>query len=78
MNFRDPQAALPWNRWQACRGMGGRLAMESVAGLAWNTHQGFSLTLRQSSASSGAPFISVSFDGFRTSSPLNITHLNAC
>lgn len=27
-----------WNQWQLCRGIGGRLAMESVATLPWNTH----------------------------------------
>ena len=31
-------AALPWNQWQHSRGMGGRLRLESVAGLVWNTH----------------------------------------
>ena len=30
-------AALPWNQWQHSRGMGGRLRLESVAGLVWNT-----------------------------------------
>jgi len=32
-------AALPWNQWQLSRGMGGRLRLESVATLVWNTHQ---------------------------------------
>jgi hypothetical protein len=27
-----------WNRWQLWRGIGGRLPVESVAALAWNTH----------------------------------------
>jgi hypothetical protein len=31
-------AALPWNQWQLLRGMGGRLRLESVATLVWNTH----------------------------------------
>ncbi|ABM18084.1 hypothetical protein Maqu_0989 [Marinobacter nauticus VT8] len=31
-------AALPWNQWQLSRGMGGRLRLESVATLVWNTH----------------------------------------
>ena len=30
-------AALPWNQWQLSRGMGGRLRLESVATLVWNT-----------------------------------------
>ncbi len=30
-------AALPWNQWQLSSGMGGRLALESVADLVWNT-----------------------------------------
>jgi hypothetical protein len=30
-------AALPWNRRQDSRGIGGRLAVESVAAFAWNT-----------------------------------------
>ena len=33
-------AGLAWNQWQLSPGIGGRLAMESVAGLAWNTHAG--------------------------------------
>ena len=28
---------MPWNQWQLSSGMGGRLALESVAGLVWNT-----------------------------------------
>jgi hypothetical protein len=32
-------ATLPWNQWQLCRGMRGKLAMESVASLAWNRWQ---------------------------------------
>ncbi|MET4028258.1 DNA-binding transcriptional regulator YiaG [Marinobacter sp. MBR-99] len=32
-------AALPWNQWQLSRGMGGRLRLESVATLVWNTHK---------------------------------------
>ncbi len=31
-------AALPWNQWQLSPGMGGRLAVESVATLLRNTH----------------------------------------
>ena len=31
-------AALPWNQWQLSCGMGGRLPVESVANLEWNTH----------------------------------------
>ena len=34
------EAALPWNQWQLSRGMGGRLRLESVATLVWNTHAG--------------------------------------
>ena len=30
-------AAFVWNRWQLCRGIGGRIHLESVAALAWNT-----------------------------------------
>jgi len=33
-------AALPWNQWQLSRGMGGRLRLESVATLVWNTQLG--------------------------------------
>ncbi|WP_092032153.1 toprim domain-containing protein [Marinobacter sp. DSM 26671] len=29
---------MPWNQWQLSRGMGGRLRLESVATLVWNTH----------------------------------------
>ncbi|WP_206768969.1 MULTISPECIES: hypothetical protein, partial [unclassified Marinobacter] len=36
-------AALPWNQWQLSRGMGGRLRLESVATLVWNTQ----LTLKR-------------------------------
>jgi len=32
-------AALPWNQWQLSRGMGGRLRLESVATLVWNTQE---------------------------------------
>jgi len=32
-------AAFVWNRWQLCRGIGGRIHLESVAALAWNTQQ---------------------------------------
>jgi hypothetical protein len=32
-------AALPWNQWQLSRGMGGRLRLESVATLVWNTQK---------------------------------------
>jgi len=35
-------AALAWNQWQACRGMGGSFAMESVADFVRNTHIGMS------------------------------------
>ncbi|MBQ0832720.1 transposase [Marinobacter sp.] len=28
---------MPWNQWQLSRGMGGRLRLESVATLVWNT-----------------------------------------
>src|SRR5262249_22200205 len=31
-------AAFVWNRWQLCRGIGGRIRLESVAALPWNTH----------------------------------------
>jgi hypothetical protein len=31
-------AAFVWNQWQACRGMGGSFAMESVADFVRNTH----------------------------------------
>jgi hypothetical protein len=34
-------AALPWNQWQLSRGMGGRLRLESVATLVWNTQNDF-------------------------------------
>ena len=34
-------AALPWNQWQLSRGMGGRLRLESVATLVWNTQARF-------------------------------------
>jgi hypothetical protein len=30
-------AAFAWNQWQACRGIGGSFAMESVADFVWNT-----------------------------------------
>jgi len=30
---------LPWNQWQLSRGMGGRLRLESVATLVWNTQE---------------------------------------
>ena len=30
-------AALPWNQWQLSCGMSGRLPVESVADLEWNT-----------------------------------------
>jgi hypothetical protein len=36
-------AALPWNQWQLSRGMGGRLRLESVATLVWNTQRTFRL-----------------------------------
>jgi hypothetical protein len=32
-------AAFVWNRWQLCRGISGRIHLESVAALAWNTHR---------------------------------------
>jgi hypothetical protein len=32
-------AALAWNRWQLCRGIGGSFAVESVAALPWNQRQ---------------------------------------
>src|SRR2546428_7833167 len=32
-------ASLLWNQWQLCRGMRGKLAMESVASFAWNRWQ---------------------------------------
>src|SRR5215470_8020017 len=32
-------AAFGWNRWQLWRGIGGRLRLESVAALAWNTQE---------------------------------------
>jgi hypothetical protein len=35
----EQPAALPWNQWPTCSGMGGRNGVESVAGMAWNTHQ---------------------------------------
>src|SRR5438093_7294523 len=31
-------AALPWNYWQLSCGISGKLRLESVAALAWNTH----------------------------------------
>jgi hypothetical protein len=31
-------AAFPWNQWQPSPGISGKFAVESVAGLAWNTH----------------------------------------
>ena len=31
-------AAFVWNGWQLCRGISGRIHLESVAALAWNTH----------------------------------------
>jgi hypothetical protein len=31
-------AAFVWNEWQLCRGISGRIHLESVAALAWNTH----------------------------------------
>jgi hypothetical protein len=34
-------AGFTWNGWQLSSGMGGRLAVESVAGLGWNTQQLF-------------------------------------
>ena len=39
-------AGLRWNQWQLCRGMGGRLRVESVAGLVWNTHGSASEVVR--------------------------------
>jgi hypothetical protein len=30
-------AAFVWNRWQLWRGIGGRIRLELVAALAWNT-----------------------------------------
>ena len=30
-------AAFVWNGWQLCRGISGRIHLESVAALAWNT-----------------------------------------
>jgi hypothetical protein len=33
----EQPAALPWNQWPTCSGMGGRNGVESVAGMAWNT-----------------------------------------
>jgi hypothetical protein len=46
--FRQPAgvAALPWNQWQLSRGMGGRLRLESVATLVWNTQSGKSGGIR--------------------------------
>ena len=32
-------AGLPWNQWQACRGISGSFAVEWVAGLLWNQWQ---------------------------------------
>jgi hypothetical protein len=32
-------AAFVWNGWQLCRGISGRIHLESVAALAWNTQQ---------------------------------------
>jgi len=43
-------AALPWNQWQLSRGMGGRLRLESVATLVWNTHRHISEELGHASA----------------------------
>jgi len=31
-------AAFVWNRWQLCCGISGRIHLESVAALPWNTH----------------------------------------
>src|SRR3989442_11293632 len=31
-------AAFVWNGWQLCRGISGRIHLESVAALPWNTH----------------------------------------
>ena len=31
-------AAFVWNEWQLWRGISGRIPVESVAALAWNTH----------------------------------------
>jgi hypothetical protein len=33
---RKMVAGLPWNGWPLCRGMGGRIGVESVARLPWN------------------------------------------
>jgi len=33
-------ATFVWNRWQLWRGIGGRIHLESVAALAWNTQRG--------------------------------------
>jgi len=43
-------AALPWNQWQLSRGMGGRLRLESVATLVWNTQTLVCGVLKRSAA----------------------------
>ena len=40
MRWNVRVAALPWNGWQLCRGISGRIPTESVAAFAWNT-QGY-------------------------------------
>jgi len=32
-------AAFVWNGWQLCRGISGRIHLELVAALPWNTHK---------------------------------------
>jgi hypothetical protein len=32
-------AAFVWNGWQLCRGISGRVHLESMAALPWNTHR---------------------------------------
>ena len=39
-------AALPWNQWQLSREMGGRLRLESLATLVWNTQPSIPSILR--------------------------------
>ena len=36
-SYMESVAAFVWNRWQLCRGISGRIRLESVAALAWNT-----------------------------------------
>jgi hypothetical protein len=43
-------AGLLWNRWQLCYGISGRIHLESVAALPWNTQRGQRLILRKAQA----------------------------